>query len=197
MTGQKIQCCQLDSLVTQTVAKLFRIEARHGQKSFGTPDVGNDPPDHEQGDGLRIGLLGVGCRHGSIILGHGELVTKRVIVVEDNALNLRLFCDLLTAHGHETCAVRDGREAFDKAVAFRPDVIVTDIQLPHVSGIELIQQFRDNASLAQVPIMAVTAYAAPGDEDRIRAAGANAYVSKPISVAKFMTMMNELFDAVA
>jgi two-component system cell cycle response regulator DivK len=69
--------------------------------------------------------------------------------------------------------------------------------LPHVSGIELIQQFRDNASLAQVPIMAVTAYAAPGDEDRIRAAGANAYVSKPISVAKFMTMMNELFDAVA
>jgi two-component system cell cycle response regulator DivK len=93
--------------------------------------------------------------------------------------------------------VRDGREAFDMAVAFRPDVIVTDIQLPHVSGIELIQQFRDDAALAQVPIMAVTAYAAPGDEDRIRAAGANAYVSKPISVAKFMTMMNELFDAVA
>lgn len=124
------------------------------------------------------------------------MVAKRIFVVEDNALNLRLFCDLLAAHGHETCAVRDGREAFDQAVAFQPDIIITDIQLPHVSGIDLICQFRGEPSLAQVPIMAVTAYAGPGDEDRIRAAGANAYVSKPISVVKFMAVVNGLFETV-
>ena len=120
-------------------------------------------------------------------------MAKRIFVVEDNALNLRLFCDLLTAHGHETCAVRDGREAFEKALEFQPHVIITDIQLPHVSGIDLIRQFRENPSLAEVPIMAVTAYAGPGDEERIRAAGANTYVSKPISVVKFMSLVNELF----
>lgn len=120
-------------------------------------------------------------------------MAKRIFVVEDNALNLRLFCDLLTAHGHETCAVRDGREAYEKALAFQPHVIITDIQLPHVSGIDLIRQFRETPSLAHVPIMAVTAYAGPGDEERIRAAGANTYVSKPISVVKFMSLVNELF----
>lgn len=120
-------------------------------------------------------------------------MAKRIFVVEDNALNLRLFCDLLTAHGHETCAVRDGREAYEKALAFQPHVIITDIQLPHVSGIDLIRQFRETPSLAHVPIMAVTAYAGPGDEERICAAGANTYVSKPISVVKFISLVNELF----
>lgn len=120
-------------------------------------------------------------------------MAKRIFVVEDNALNLRLFCDLLAAHGHDTCAVRDGREAFDKAREYRPDLIITDIQLPHVSGIELIRQFRQEPDLAEVPIMAVTAYAGPGDEERIRAAGANIYVSKPISVVKFIGVVNELF----
>ncbi|HEX7857408.1 MAG TPA: response regulator [Sphingobium sp.] len=120
-------------------------------------------------------------------------MAKRIFVVEDNALNLRLFCDLLAAHGHDTCAVRDGREAFGKALEYRPDLIITDIQLPHVSGIDLIRQFRQEPVLALIPIMAVTAYAGPGDEERIRAAGANIYVSKPISVVKFMAVVNELF----
>lgn len=120
-------------------------------------------------------------------------MAKRIFVVEDNALNLRLFCDLLAAHGHETCAVRDGREAFATAREYRPDLIITDIQLPYVSGFDLIRQFRQEASLARVPIMAVTAYAGPGDEERIRAAGANIYVSKPISVVKFIAVVDELF----
>lgn len=118
---------------------------------------------------------------------------KRIFVVEDNALNLRLFCDLLGAHGHETCAVRDGREAFSEACRFQPELIVTDIQLPYVSGLELIRQFRGEPSLAQVPIMAVTAYAGPGDEEQIRAAGANVYVSKPISVVRFIGVVDQLF----
>jgi two-component system cell cycle response regulator DivK len=119
-------------------------------------------------------------------------VSKRVLVVEDNELNLKLFCDLLRAHGHETAPVRDGRDAFARAVAFRPELIITDIQLPHVTGLDLIASFRADPDLAGVPIMAVTAYAGLGDEERIRAAGANAYVSKPISVLKFMDVVNGL-----
>jgi len=119
-------------------------------------------------------------------------VSKRVLVVEDNELNLKLFCDLLRAHGHETVPVRDGRDAFGQAQAFAPDLIITDIQLPHVTGLDLIESFRADAKLAQVPIMAVTAYAGVGDEERIRAAGASAYVSKPISVIRFMEVVNSL-----
>ena len=116
----------------------------------------------------------------------------RILVVEDNALNIKLFCDLLAAHGHEPQAVTDSREALEAARAFRPDLVITDIQLPHVSGMELMQQLRADADLKDVPIMAVTAYAAPGDDERIRAAGAQAYVSKPISVARFAGTVEEL-----
>lgn len=119
-------------------------------------------------------------------------MSKRVLVVEDNELNLKLFCDLLRVHGHETAAVRDGREAFARAQEFEPHLIITDIQLPHVTGLDLIISFRADEKLAAVPIMAVTAYAGMGDEERIRAAGANAYVSKPISVLRFMEVVNGL-----
>lgn len=121
-------------------------------------------------------------------------MSKRVLVVEDNELNMKLFCDLLRVHGHETDAVRDGRDAFERAIAFRPDLIITDIQLPHVTGLDLITSFRADPVLANVPIMAVTAYAGVGDEDRIRAAGASAYVSKPISVMRFMEVVNGLLE---
>lgn len=121
-------------------------------------------------------------------------MSKRVLVVEDNELNLKLFCDLLRAHGHETAAVRDGRDAFARACEFQPELIITDIQLPHVTGLDLIASFRAHATLALVPIMAVTAYAGMGDEERIRAAGASAYVSKPISVLKFMEVVNGLLE---
>jgi two-component system cell cycle response regulator DivK len=119
-------------------------------------------------------------------------VAKRVLVVEDNELNLKLFCDLLRAHDFATEPVRDGREAVEKARAFAPDLIVMDIQLPHVSGLELIEQIKGDLALGRTPIMAVTAYAGREDEDRIRAAGADAYVSKPISVARFVDEVNSL-----
>jgi two-component system cell cycle response regulator DivK len=121
----------------------------------------------------------------------------RILVVEDNALNIKLFCDLLAAHGHETEAVTDSREALAAARAFRPDLVITDIQLPHVSGLELMGLLRDDPDLKTVPIMAVTAYSAQGDDERIRAAGAQAYVSKPISVAKFAATVDELLAAPA
>ena len=116
----------------------------------------------------------------------------KILIVEDNALNIKLFCDLLAAHGHDAQAVTDSRGALDRAREFGPDLVITDIQLPHVSGLELIRMLRDDEQLKSVPIMAVTAYAASGDEERIRSAGAQAYVSKPISVAKFVAQVDEL-----
>ena len=116
----------------------------------------------------------------------------KILIVEDNALNIKLFCDLLAAHGHEPEAVTDSRNAIDAARSFSPDLVITDIQLPHVSGLDLIRQIRKDEDLASVPIMAVTAYSARGDEERIRAAGAQAYVSKPISVVRFAETVDEL-----
>ena len=116
----------------------------------------------------------------------------KILIVEDNALNIKLFCDLLAAHGHEPEAVTDSRNALEAARSFSPDLVITDIQLPHVSGLELIHMIRSDEKLAGVPIMAVTAYSARGDEERIRAAGAQAYVSKPISVARFAQTVDEL-----
>ena len=116
----------------------------------------------------------------------------KILIVEDNALNIKLFCDLLAAHGHEPEAVTDSRNALDAARSFSPDLVITDIQLPHVSGLELIRLIRGDEQLAHVPIMAVTAYSAVGDEERIRAAGAQAYVSKPISVVRFAQTVDDL-----
>jgi two-component system, cell cycle response regulator DivK len=116
----------------------------------------------------------------------------KILIVEDNALNIKLFCDLLAAHGHQPEAVTDSRNALDAAREFDPDLVITDIQLPHVSGLELIRMIRKDGQLAGVPIMAVTAYSARGDEERIRAAGAQAYVSKPISVVRFAETVDRL-----
>src|SRR3546814_8025993 len=108
-------------------------------------------------------------------------MAKRVLVVEDNELNLKLFCDLLMAHGYETMRTRDGREVLDLVRADRPDLIVMDIQLPHISGLDVIRELKSNDAFKLIPVVAVTAFAGKGDDDRIRAAGAAAYVSKPIS----------------
>ncbi len=122
-------------------------------------------------------------------------MAKRVLVVEDNELNLKLFCDLLRAHGFDTEPVRDGREAVARARAFLPDLIVTDIQLPYVTGLDLILMLKGDTRLRTIPIMAVTAYSGRDDEDRVRAAGANAYVTKPISVVRFVAEVRALLPA--
>ncbi len=117
---------------------------------------------------------------------------QKILVVEDNELNLKLFCDLLRAHGYAAEPVRDGREAVARARDFAPDLIVMDIQMPHISGLELIEQMKGDLELRPIPIMAVTAYAAKGDEERIRDAGAEGYVSKPISVMRFVEAVKAL-----
>ena len=116
----------------------------------------------------------------------------KILIVEDNALNIKLFCDLLAAHGHEPQAVTDSRLALDAARDFIPDLVITDIQLPYITGIELMELLRADDQLKNVPIMAVTAYAAVGDDERFKAAGAQAYVSKPISVMRFAETVDQL-----
>jgi two-component system, cell cycle response regulator DivK len=119
-------------------------------------------------------------------------VAKRVLVVEDNELNLKLFCDLLRAHQYEVDGVRDAREALVRIQGFMPDVIVMDIQMPHISGLELIEAIRLDVMLRRIPIMAVTAYASSADEERIRDAGADAYVAKPITLMRFTEAVSAL-----
>jgi two-component system cell cycle response regulator DivK len=117
---------------------------------------------------------------------YGRSVAKRILVVEDNDLNRKLFCDLLKANAYEVEPLADGREVLDRARDFSPDLVIMDIQLPNVSGLDLIEALKADAALAPVPILAVTAYAGKGDEERIRDAGAEGYLAKPVSIGPFM-----------
>lgn len=123
-------------------------------------------------------------------------MAKTVLIVEDNPLNMKLFNDLLEAHGYRTLQSTNGMEAMELARAHRPDVILMDIQLPEVSGLEVTKWIKDDDDLRATPVIAVTAFAMKGDEERIRQAGCEAYISKPISVVKFIeTVKSYLGDA--
>ncbi len=118
--------------------------------------------------------------------GDPRLATQSVLIVEDNELNMKLFNDLLAAHGYRTIQTRNGFEALELARKHRPDLILMDIQLPEVSGLEVTRWLKDDDELCQIPIVAVTAFAMKGDEERIRSGGCEAYISKPISVLGFL-----------
>ena len=111
---------------------------------------------------------------------------KTVLIVEDNELNMKLFHDLLVAHGYATLQTRNGMEALVIARASRPDLILMDIQLPEVSGLEVTKWLKDDDDLCHIPVVAVTAFAMKGDEQRIRRGGCEAYISKPISMKLFI-----------
>ncbi|MQT11132.1 response regulator [Segnochrobactrum spirostomi] len=113
-------------------------------------------------------------------------MAKTVLIVEDNELNMKLFHDLLEAHGYRTLQSNHGREAIEMVREHRPDLVIMDIQLPEVSGLEVTKQIKADPNLKRIPVVAVTAFAMKGDEERIREGGCEAYMSKPISVAKFM-----------
>ena len=113
-------------------------------------------------------------------------VAKTVLIVEDNELNMKLFHDLLEAHGYDTVGTRSGIEALELARTHRPDLILMDIHLPEVSGLEVTKWIKDDPELHRIPVVAVTAFAMNGDEERIRQGGCEAYLSKPISIARFM-----------
>lgn len=111
---------------------------------------------------------------------------RTVLIVEDNELNMKLFHDLLSAHGYQTIQTRNGFDALGIARQHRPDLILMDIQLPEVSGLEVTKWIKDDDEIRHIPIIAVTAFAMKGDEERIRSGGCEAYISKPISVMTFL-----------
>ncbi|MBV8778119.1 MAG: response regulator [Alphaproteobacteria bacterium] len=111
---------------------------------------------------------------------------KKVLIVEDNDLNMKLFNDLLEAHGYATLQTRDGIEALKMAREHRPDLILMDIQLPEISGLEVTKWLKEDDDLRAIPVIAVTAFAMKGDEEKIRSGGCEAYIAKPISVASFL-----------
>ena len=111
---------------------------------------------------------------------------KKVLIVEDNDLNMKLFNDLLVAHGYGTLQTKDGTEALALARQYRPDLILMDIQLPEVSGLQVTQWIKSDDILRSIPVIAVTAFAMKGDEEKIRDGGCEAYIAKPISVSSFL-----------
>ena len=120
---------------------------------------------------------------------------KTVLIVEDNELNMKLFNDLLEAHGYGTVQTKSGVEAVGLARQHMPQLILMDIQLPEVSGLQVTQWLKDDPELAHIPVVAITAFAMKGDEEKIRQGGCEAYLSKPISVVKFLeTVRNYIGD---
>jgi two-component system cell cycle response regulator DivK len=113
-------------------------------------------------------------------------MTKTVMIVEDNELNMKLFNDLLEANEYNIIQTRDGLEALKLARQHKPDLNLMDIQLPEVSGLEVTKWIKEDDNLKSIPIIAVTAFAMKGDEEKIREGGCEAYIAKPISVATFL-----------
>ena len=111
---------------------------------------------------------------------------KTVLIVEDNDLNMKLFQDLLEAHGYKTLQTKDGRQALKMALEHLPDLIIMDIQLPEVSGLEVTSWIKNDDKIKHIPIIAVTAFAMKGDEEKMREGGCEAYIAKPISVTQFI-----------
>ena len=116
---------------------------------------------------------------------------KTILIVEDNELNMKLFHDLLDAYGYQTVQTRNGMEALELARTHHPDLVLMDIQLPEVSGLEVTKWLKDDDELRDIPVIAITAFAMKGDEERIREGGCEAYISKPISVSMFLDTVRQ------
>ena len=118
-------------------------------------------------------------------------MSKKVLIVEDNELNMKLFHDLLDSQGFEILQTREGLQAMALARQHMPDLILMDIQLPEVSGLEVTKWLKEDDELHKIPVIAVTAFAMKGDEERIRQGGCEAYISKPISVMHFLDVVRK------
>ncbi len=208
MIGKEIERRREDHRVIETRAKRIGIEPGEREKPPGSLAVFKHPSkscERQRASGKRMGRVRIfvsvrdcgglwvglgGWRTASL----GRDVAKRIMVVEDNDLNRRLFCDVLQANGFDVEPVANGNEVLASARAQPPDLIIMDIQLPGISGVDLIEAARKDKQLAHIPVLAVTAFAAKGDEERIRAAGASGYLSKPVSIMPFMNAVKELID---
>lgn len=122
-------------------------------------------------------------------------MAKKILIVEDNDLNMKLFNDLLQAHGYETVQTVDGRDALKLAREHSPDLILMDIKLPEISGLEVTKMLKADDDLKGIPVIAVTAFAMKGDEEKIREGGCEGYIAKPISVPHFLETIKKFVDA--
>ena len=118
-------------------------------------------------------------------------MAKTILIVEDNDLNMKLFNDLLQANGYNTVQTKDGRETLDLARQHSPDLILMDIQLPEISGLEVTRMLKGDSALKGIPVIAVTAFAMKGDEEKIRDGGCEGYIAKPISVPNFLETISK------
>jgi two-component system, cell cycle response regulator DivK len=120
-----------------------------------------------------------------------EMMAVTILVVEDNELNMKLFHDLLKAHGYNILQAREGVEALKLARQYKPDLVLMDIRLPDVSGLEVTKWIKDNDALKAIPIIAVTSFAMKGDEEKFREGGFDAYVAKPIFATDFLNTVKQ------
>ena len=125
------------------------------------------------------------------------IAKKKILIVEDNELNLKLFRDLLGANGYETIETKEGREAISLARNSMPDLILMDIQLPEISGLEVTKRIKADHEIMHIPIIAVTAFAMKDDEEKILRAGCQAYISKPISIGSFLEVIKQFLAEAA
>ena len=122
---------------------------------------------------------------------------QTILIVEDNALNMKLFQDLLVANGYRTLQTNDGFKALDMVRKHKPDLVLMDIQLPEISGLVITKQIKEDKELQAIPVIAVTAFAMKGDEEKIREGGCEAYIAKPISVPHFLETIKNVMDSAA
>jgi len=121
-------------------------------------------------------------------------MAKKVMIVEDNELNMKLFRDLVEVNGYETILTRSGLNVLELAREHKPDLVLMDIQLPEISGLDVTKQLKADTDLHSIPVIAVTAFAMKGDEERIRQGGCEEYMSKPISVPHFISTIKRFLE---
>jgi two-component system, cell cycle response regulator DivK len=115
------------------------------------------------------------------------MTSRQILVVEDNERNMRLFCDVLQASGYRTLEATTGESAVGLALEHVPDLVLMDIQLPDIDGVEALGRLRADERSASLPVLALTAQAMEGDRERFLAAGFDGYLSKPVNIADFIT----------
>jgi two-component system cell cycle response regulator DivK len=120
---------------------------------------------------------------------------KRILIVEDNALNMRLLHDVLEAYGYLPITTGRGTAALALAEEHRPDLILMDLQLPDISGLDAVRQLKENATTKDIPVVAVTAFAMVGDERKALTSGCDGYVSKPIMIGDFLRLVERFIGA--
>jgi two-component system, cell cycle response regulator DivK len=166
----------LDHKQTATVSHKKRSLEKSRVEVFGIGEIG-----------IHRCLIGRDAERGNM--------AKTILIVEDNELNMKLFHDLLEAHNYQTLQTRDGNDALALAREHRPDLILMDIQLPGVSGLEVTRQIKADDELKSIPVVAVTAFAMKGDEDRIREGGCEAYIAKPIRIDELISTVQQFIGS--